>query len=226
MKKILTFGLLLLGLSAFAGEPFFSTAPCSLYYERYKAGTTTLTQTTLIEVTSVSAKAGGGREVKYGLDLKKANGKPIYGGRTHMTVEIDPNSDVWTDFGGAVKSVLLNYFPNAKITASGDRALMPADMKPGDTLPDAHCTVNVGALKVTVDVTERTVLRSERITVPAGTFDCLVTREHKVEDAPIHHNDTWSVTWYAPGIGYVRHDSYDKKMRLLSSEVLVTCTAK
>ena len=74
MKRILTFGLLLLGLSAFAGEPFFSTAPCSLYYERYKAGTTTLTQTTLIEVMSVSAKAGGGREVKYGLDLKKANG--------------------------------------------------------------------------------------------------------------------------------------------------------
>ncbi|MBP5389696.1 MAG: hypothetical protein J6Y27_05060 [Bacteroidales bacterium] len=61
---------------------------------------------------------------------------------------------------------------------------------------------------------------------PFAVFDCLVAREHKVEDAPIHHKDTWSVTWYAPGIGYVRHDSYDKKMRLLSSEVLFTRTAK
>lgn len=226
MKKILTFGLLLLGLSAFAGEPFFSTAPCSLYYERYKAGTTTLTQTTLIEITSVSATAGGGREVRYGLDLNKANGKPLYGGRADMTVGIDPDGDIRTDFGGAVKSVLQNYFPNAKITSSGEMALLPADMKPGDTLPDAHCTVSVGVLKVTVDVTERTVLRRERITVPAGTFDCVVAREHKVEDAPIHHSDTWSESWYVPGIGYVRHDTFDKKMRLLTSEVLVSLTAK
>ncbi len=40
--------------------------------------------------------------------------------------------------------------------------------------------------------------------------------------AVMHPGDTWSDTWYAPGIGYVRHDSYNYKMELLSSEILVS----
>lgn len=42
-----------------------------------------------------------------------------------------------------------------------------------------------------------------------------------LKDGPMHHGDVWSDTWYAPGIGFVRHDSFDKKMRLESSEILL-----
>jgi hypothetical protein len=94
-------------------------------------------------------------------------------------------------------------------------------MDVGDILPDSHCAVKVSAFTYYIDVTERVVLRKEQLTTPAGTFDCVVVREHKVEEGPMHHGDFWSDTWYAPGIGYVRHDTFDKKMRLESIEILI-----
>ena len=42
--------------------------------------------------------------------------------------------------------------------------------------------------------------------------------------APFHHLDNWLDDYYVPGIGYVRHDKYDKNMRLQESEVLVNFT--
>ena len=100
-------------------------------------------------------------------------------------------------------------------------------MKVGDKLPDTHCELRSGMLKLVIDITDRMVLRRETISTPAGTFDCIVTRQHKVEDAPLHHVDTWSDSWYAPGIGYVRYDILDKdNEQLLASEILVRRSLK
>ena len=46
-------------------------------------------------------------------------------------------------------------------------------------------------------------------TVPAGTFDCIVVRERKIERGIGRNRDTLTENWYAPGIGPVRHDSYN-----------------
>ena len=94
-------------------------------------------------------------------------------------------------------------------------------MQPGDTLPETHCSVKVMGITVRFDITERKVLRRQRITTPAGTFDCIVVRERKQEHAPFHHLDDWLDNYYVRGLGYVRHDKYDKNMRLEESEVLV-----
>ena len=72
--------------------------------------------------------------------------------------------------------------------------------------------------------TGRTVLRRETITTPAGTFHCIVAREFKEETAPMHHESQWSDTWYAPGVGYVRHDELDSKFRPKTMEILVSIT--
>ena len=173
---ILAMGLILLsGFSGRASEPYFWTfGNRTLYYERYKAGSEKLIQTTTL------------------------------------------------DIGAAVKAVIQNVLPRAHITYSGGVALMPMIMEVGDVLPECHCEVKVsGFLTYHIDVTERVVLRKEILTTPAGTYDCVVVREHKVEEGPMHHWDFWSDTWYAPGIGYVRHDNFDKRMRLESIEILV-----
>ena len=209
---------------AYAGEPYFVTVGHrTLYYERYKAGTKTLVQTTTLDFGEVEA-VGQARRTHYGMLLCKANGKPLYGGRVPLSVMIAENGDVDMDFGGTVRMVLKNMFPNTKVTSTGIPALMPANMQPGDTLPDSHCVVKAGLIELTVDISGRKVLRRERITTPAGTFDCMVVRERKVEDGPFHHVDVWGDTWYAPGIGYVRHDEYDKKMQLETSEILLQDT--
>jgi hypothetical protein len=219
MKKALL--LLLVALwgtfPLLSGEPYFCSRPGTrLHYERYKAKTNSLLQTTLFEIDSFD-----GSRVHYAVTMKKASGKELYGGRTLQTVTILPNGDLEIDFGQTLKGVVQNMFPGIKVAVSQSIGLLPEQMQPGDTLPDIHCTVKVTALSVTLAVTDRTVLRSERLATPVGVFDCMVVREHKQEFAPLHHLDNWHDNYYVPGLGYVRHDVYDKNMRLLESEVLV-----
>ena len=45
--------------------------------------------------------------------------------------------------------------------------------------------------------------------------------EHKVERGLGRNRVTTALTWYARGIGMVRHDTYDKDMVLETSEVLI-----
>lgn len=213
--------LLPVWFAATAGEPYFCTeSGRKLHYERYKEGSGKLIQTTLVNI--VGVKTGGTvRSVDYWMSVRKTDGRELYGGRLDLTTQIKQNGDVLTDFGATIKSVIRNYFPNAGISSSGDLAVVPALMHPGEALPDAHCVVEVAGLKFTVDLTGRTVLRRETLKTPAGSFECVVAREHRVENGPMHHNDIWTDTWYAPGIGYVRHDHYDRKLRLESTEILV-----
>lgn len=210
------------GLPAWAGGPYFDcTGHRTLYYERYKAGTTSLVQTTSLEIGNIGHQ-GSSRVVYYAMTVNKANGKPMYGGKADLCTLIGSNDDVSLDLGGTLKAMLHNMFPGAEITGKGNPAILPSDMKPGDILPESHNVLHAGALKFTLDVTDRQVLRSERISTPAGSFDCMVVLEHKVEAGPMYSIEKWTYTWYAPGIGYVRHDSYDRKMRILTSEILVS----
>lgn len=222
MKKgILLIFTLLNAFALLASEPYFCTrAGVKFHYERRQVGSGKLTQTTLFEITSF-ASSQGGHQVSYAVTLKKANGKEMFGGRAVQTALISSNGDASLNFGETVKGFVGNMFPRVKITVTESTAVLPARMQPGDTLPETHCTMKVSGVPVYFHVTDRKVLRRETITTPAGTFDCLVVRERKEEDAPFHHLDNWLDNYYAVGIGYVRHDLYDKNMRLLESEVLV-----
>ena len=214
--------LLMTAVVTMAKEPFFCVTPgCVQYYERTKVKNGKLTQTTLFEIESARAEAGG-KVVSYYVTMKKAGGAQIFGGRTLLSVTIDADGTTHMDFGASVRNFIKNLFKDAEINCEGNAAILPADMKPGDTLPEAHCVLTSGILKLTIDVTGRQVLRYETITTPAGTFDCIVVREHKVENAPMHHYDSWSQTWYARGVGYVRHDVLGKNMETEYSEVLIS----
>ena len=212
--------LLLAGLPLAAGEPYFCLQPGkTLYYERYDADSGKLRRTTTLHIVSVRQTAAG-REVDYTFRLGRPGGGALYGGPAALTVTVDADGGVRTDMGASLKAVLRGLFPKAEMRSEGTAALLPPGMKVGDRLPEAHCTVDVKGAKYRIDVTQRRVLREERITVPAGTFDCLVVIEHKVERGPGRNRTTTAESWYVPGIGYVRHDTYDKNFRLETREVL------
>lgn len=222
MKKAILF-LTLLSVcgSLSAGVPYFCNQPGkALYYERYEVGTGKLLQTTVLDFVSVSPK-GDGETVEYGMLISKANGRAMFGGRAPLTADISAGGDLWMDLGASTRIILSNYFPKAKVTSESALSVLPSEMMPGDTLADAHAVVMLGAFKCTVDITDRTVLRTEQIKTPAGVFDAMVVREFKVEKAPMHNKQIWTDSWYVRGLGYVRHDSFDKKMRLISSEILI-----
>ena len=210
MKKWMITGMLFLaaGLSALAGEPYVCTRPGrTLVYERTKVPNGRLERTTVMEYTGVRQE-GGKRIVEYIFKMLGPGGGELYGGATPMTTVVTADGTTQQDLGASLKAVLHNMFPGAEQSVETVLAEMPATMKPGDRLPDAHCTVKTGIMTHSIDIIEREVLRFERVSVPAGDFDCVVLREHKIERGIGRNRDTVSENWYAPGIGPVRHDSY------------------
>ena len=223
MKRILLAILLLLaGLSARAGEPYVCLqAGRTLEYERHKANGR-LERTTTMQYTRIRQE-GDTRIVEYLFTLRGPGGSVLYGGSAPMATEVAPDGAIRQDLGASLRAVLHNMFPGAAQSVESVPAVIPATLHPGDRLPDAHCTVKTGIMTHTIDLTERTVLRFERVRVPAGEFDCVVIREHKVERGVGRNRDTVSESWYAPGVGPVRHDTYRDSggsRKLEASEVL------
>jgi len=207
-RILLTLALLLSGLVARAGEPYVCTQPGrTLMYERTKANGR-IERTSTLEYTGVRT-VGGTRYVDCIFTLRGPGGGELYGGPTHQTTMVAADGSTQQDLGAAYKAVLHNMFPGMSQSVEGTPAILPADMKPGDKLPDSHCKIKTGPMTHTVDLIEREVLRYERITVPAGTFDCVVLRERKIERGIGRNRDTVTENWYAPGFGPVRHDSYN-----------------
>ena len=223
MKRILLLILLLLaGLSVRAGEPFTTTtAGRTLVYERTKAnGNVEYTMT--MKYTGVRHE-GGKTILDIIFTIKSPAGKELYGGAAPMTTTVTADGTTEQDLGASLKAVLHNMFPGAVQEVESVPARLPLNLKQGDRLPDAHCRVRTGVLVHTMDITGREVLRTERITVPAGTFDCVVLREHKVEHGIGRERDNICINWYAPGVGPIRHDSYrdvNGNLKLNAREVL------
>ena len=138
-----------------------------------------------------------------------------------MTALISREGDATLDIASSLVSVLRGVlWKNAKITAEGGKTLLPSVLVPGDTLRSAAGKVKALGMTMNVTVTERKVLGTDTLTTPAGTFPCVIVSEHKVEKGMMRNRVTTARTWYARGIGMVRHDTYDMNLILETSEVL------
>mgnify|MGYP004500231227 FL=1 len=133
-----------------------------------------------------------------------------------------PNGDIGMDLSASLKSVASNYVSDSMIKGEPCFSVLPSSMKEGDVLEDAVFEVTVAGLPCKVSVTDRKVVGWERITVPAGTFDCVVVLEHKSQRLG-KLVVSYAYTWYAAGIGMIRHDTYIKGS-LKTTERLVSLT--
>jgi hypothetical protein len=97
---------------------------------------------------------------------------------------------------------------------------MKATAKPGDKLEEIHAEVAWSGIKYNIDYTDRSVVKKETVTVPGGTFECIVIKEHKAESAPLYKRERITYTWYALGYGMIKHDSYFLDGRQETSEQL------
>ncbi|MCQ2172977.1 MAG: DUF3108 domain-containing protein [Bacteroidales bacterium] len=214
--------LLAFGLAAFplnAAQPFFcSSQGRVLNYVRRGPDGGKVRWKYSVTFDRIS-KGPSGSAVEYTYDFRKPGGAQMYGGPIALHAQIAENGDVTLDLAATMLSIFRNMFPRSSFSSEGGRTVLPADLAPGHTLPDASAEVRVGALRYNVVVTERKVLREERLTTPAGEFDCVVVSEHKVESG-MRSREVRTLTWYARGVGEVRHDTMDKNGKLQTSEVL------
>lgn len=209
--------LLLVSLAANAASPWFcETQGRRLAYVRHNAETGKVKW----RYTMTFDKVGGGAEgrtVDYTYDFRKPGGAQMYGGPIGMSAHVSPAGDVTLDIAATMQAVFRSMFPKAKVVSEGGLTVLPAVLEPGDSLPDASAVVTVHGMKYTVSVTERSVVRRESLKTAAGTFDCIVVSEHKVENGLGRNRDVLNYTWYAVGVGEVRHDTYDWKTRKLQT---------
>lgn len=201
-------------------QPFFCDVQGrSLEYRRTYVSDGRLKWTHTMQIGSV-APSSGGRKVEYNSTFRKPGGGLMYGGPIGLEAVLTDSGDVLVDVGESLAAVFSNLLPGSDVSSDGARSVLPAAMKPGDVLPDASCTVKAGPLQYKVSVTQRKVLRRETLKTPAGEFECIVVSEHKLEKGPGRKRETTAHTWYSSGVGMVRHDTYDKKLRLETSELL------
>lgn len=209
--------LLSLGLTALASEPYFCTRQGSrLRYERRYAQDGTLKWTQLLQID----RAAGGR-IGYSSTFHDARGRLMYRGAIPLEAVYDSSGALTVDLAGSVAAIFGNYLPGKAVSWEPCLSVLPAEMVPGQTLPDADFTVRVAGLGYRVSVSAREVVRTEMLETPAGEFDCVVVREHKVEKGLGRNRVTTALTWYSRGVGMVRHDTYDDEMELDTSEVLI-----
>lgn len=90
------------------------------------------------------------------------------------------------------------------------------DTSPGTQLEDGTLKVDIGGLGINMSVlvTNRMVEAQERITTPAGTFDCIVLSQDITTKLLLNVRGS-SKEWYAPEIGMVRSESYNKNGKLI-----------
>ena len=171
----------------------------------------------MLTVTGVE-DVDGKRKVTTSSRFLKVNGKPLYDSDVLETVYVDDEGNVHGDVGESLASYIKARV-GVNATGTGDFSALPYDMQPGDTLPTVTAKVKVGPLTYTVRVHDRKVLREETISLPGGTFKCMVVKERRDESGPGYRREVITDTWYCPGIGYARHDTY-RKGKVETSEML------
>ena len=111
----------------------------------------------------------------------------------------------------------------AFIEIEGDKLRIPSTLAPGKKIDDAKftMTLNMGfKIRTEVSLTEQECLAIEDVTVPAGTYKSYKVTQTSAATAMRKTVTTKTISWYAPGIGTVKSESYDAKGKLSSSLVL------
>jgi hypothetical protein len=109
------------------------------------------------------------------------------------------------------------------IEIEGDRVRIPSSLAPGVKLDDVNftLTVNVGfRIVTTMSLTEQECLAIEEVTVPAGTYTCYKVTQTSAATAMRRTVTTKVITWYAPGIGSVKSETYNEKGQIQASMAL------
>ncbi|WP_141675506.1 TapB family protein [Formosa haliotis] len=122
-----------------------------------------------------------------------------------------------------ISASLTNTNSDAETEVNGTNIVMPNNLKVGDELPnsDIHMDIMAGTTKMGFGAKtfNRKVVGEETITVPAGTFDCMVLTENTEIKMLITKKGT-SKLWMAKGVGLVKLEEYNKKGDLVGREVL------
>jgi hypothetical protein len=129
-----------------------------------------------------------------------------------------------------MKQLFAGQLKDTQVTAevTGVPQELPGNLQPGQDIKDANMTVtfNAGPIRMRMEaiITNAKCEAIEDITVQAGTFKCHKVTQTTTSTVMRMKAVTQTVSWYAPGIGTVKSESYDNKNKLTNSVELVMLT--
>ena len=133
------------------------------------------------------------------------------------------------DFKSLINPMLLDQYKDMEYDITGYNLEYPNDLTVGQDLADASLEMNIDMggikLKMNIITKDRTVVATESITTPAGTFDCYVityTSDLKMSMGMNQTNN--GKQWIAEGVGLVKQEDYNKKGKLTGSSLLTKFT--
>ena len=139
----------------------------------------------------------------------------------------------WTCENGTLHFALNNLAidgavaPGSGMTVdfSGDQMDIPSDMQVGQALKDLTYQIKMGMSGMTVmnrsyNVKDRKVEAEEKVTTPAGTFDCYKVSFTTDSKGGIGSGTIKTIVWYSKDTGMVKTENYSDKGKLMSRQVL------
>jgi len=125
--------------------------------------------------------------------------------------------------GNTVSVNMKGFFPpemkasadGAEVTLEGNDITFPNSMTAGEKLNDGTVTMTLSmgtmTMKTVMNIVNRVVTGNEKITTPAGTFDCFKI-EYQVETVMMGISTSAKVRqWIAKGVGTVRSENLSTK---------------
>ncbi len=127
------------------------------------------------------------------------------------------------DFSSLVTPGALEQYKDVEVEMSGTDLVLPNNLSPGQSLPDADFLMNIKMTPINMKMTSRffnrKVVEKESLTTPAGTFDCYVITFDQESKMGIKFAGS-TKQWLAEGVGMVKQESYNKKGDLTGISVL------
>lgn len=174
---------------------------------------------------TVSSVTSEGAATKAILDLKMSDkkGKELFASNYSFTCE---NNLVKIDYQSLFPAQMMKQYSemDVEMDISGTDIELPNDLSVGKELADAKVAIamNMSGIKMNISVnqTNRKVVNQEKITTPAGSFDCMViteTTKTKTMGANIELN---SKLWLAEGVGMIKQETYKKNGDLMTKTEL------
>lgn len=224
-KKYLTFSLLILlvyGLSAFQ----YQVNDCVFYFATQKGSK--------LEMTNYNRKGKKQNVIQLEVvDKKTVNGNVtldiayVYYDKKQKDVQAKGNYKAMCEngvykfeFGAMTAAAGQNRGKNMQMKMESDFLDIPSNPRAGQKLKDGSMQISMKSegmpnmFKTKVNIKDRKVEGMEKITTPAGTFNCVKISYTSQMKMSFVKTKTKTVEWYAKNVGMVRSEMYNKRGKL------------
>ncbi|OQY03922.1 MAG: hypothetical protein B6I20_04080 [Bacteroidetes bacterium 4572_117] len=138
------------------------------------------------------------------------------------------NGEFYINMDSYLNQETMSAYQAMQIEVDADNMTIPANVSKGQSLNDGRVSATIlnsgiKVLTITVVIKNRKVDGFEKVTTPAGTFDC-VKISYDMEMKMLFKIKASATQWFAKGVGVVKSENYNKKGKLESTSMITKIT--